>query len=74
MWSIFKAKGKFQQVYNTIKNDLLSHSSIINCYVAEDRLLTNKTSATTNLYWEGKDDKDVHAEILLCGLQLLWDA
>jgi len=55
-----KAKGKFQQSYSTIKNELLSQSSIVDI-TAEDRLLTNNTSETNNLYWEGKDNQtDVH--------------
>jgi ABC-type antimicrobial peptide transport system permease subunit len=57
-----KAKGKFQQNYETIKNELLSRTTISDV-TAEDRLLTNNSSATNNLYWEGKDNKtDVHVE------------
>ena len=53
---LFSAKGKFQQNYNTMKNELLKQSSIINV-TAEDRLFTNSKMSTTNLYWEGKEDK-----------------
>ena len=53
---LFNAKGKFQQNYNTMKNELLNQSSILDV-TAEDRLLTNSTKSTTNLNWEGKDGK-----------------
>ena len=50
----FNAKGKFQQDYNTMKNELLNQSSILNV-TAEDRLLTNSKQSTTNISWEGND-------------------
>ena len=53
---LFSAKGKFQQNYNTMKNELLNQSSIMDV-TAEDRLLTNSTKSTTDLNWEGKDGK-----------------
>ena len=52
----FSAKGKFQQDYNTMKNELLNKSSVLNV-TAEDRLLLNTKQSTTNLYWEGKETK-----------------
>jgi ABC-type antimicrobial peptide transport system permease subunit len=56
------AKGKFLSNYNTMKNELLGQSSILDV-TAEDRLFTNSTSSTVNVNWEGKDDKtDVHVE------------
>jgi ABC-type antimicrobial peptide transport system permease subunit len=53
---LFNAKGKFQQNYNTMKNELLDQSSILDV-TAEDRILTSSRSSTTNLFWEGKSDK-----------------
>ncbi len=52
----FSAKGKFQQDYSTMKNELLNQSSILNV-TAEDRILTNSKQSTTNIYWEGKEGK-----------------
>ena len=61
---LFGAKGKFQQNYNTMKNELLSQSSILDV-TAEDRLLTNSTKSTTNLNWEGKSGEiDLDIEYL----------
>jgi len=58
----FDGKGKFQQNYIAMKNELLSHSSIIDV-TAEDRLFTNPTNATVNLNWEGKQDgNDIQVE------------
>ncbi len=55
-------KGNFLQNYSTMKNELLSQSSIQDV-TAEDRLLINSTQSTTNLYWEGKDNNtDIHIE------------
>jgi putative ABC transport system permease protein len=51
---LFGAKGKFQQNYNAMKNELLRQSSIIGV-TAEDRLFTNGKMSTTNVYWEGKE-------------------
>ena len=48
------AKGKFQQDYNTMKNELLKQSAILNV-TAEDRILTNSKQSTTNISWEGYD-------------------
>ena len=53
---LFKAKGKFQQNYNTAKNELLNQSSILDV-TAEDRLLTASRPSTTSIVWEGKSDK-----------------
>lgn len=50
----FPAKGEFLNSYQAMKNELLNQSSISNV-TAEDRLLTNATKSTTNVYWEGKD-------------------
>jgi putative ABC transport system permease protein len=59
---LFSAKGKFQQSYNTMKNELLNQSSILDV-TAEDRLLTNSTKSTTNLNWEGKSgENDIDIE------------
>jgi putative ABC transport system permease protein len=51
----FEAKGKFQQDYAAMKNELLNLPSIVDV-TAEDRLFTNPTNATVSLYWEGKQD------------------
>ncbi|MGE5812307.1 MAG: ABC transporter permease, partial [Ignavibacteria bacterium] len=58
----FDAKGKFQQNYSAMKNELLNLPSIADV-TAEDRLFTNPTNATVNLYWEGKQDgNDIQVE------------
>ncbi|MGA7722881.1 MAG: ABC transporter permease [Ignavibacteriaceae bacterium] len=44
------------QNYNTMKNELLRQSSIVDV-TAEDRLFTNNGNLTANLNWEGKDSK-----------------
>ena len=53
----FKAQGKFLQNYSTMKNELLNQSSILDV-TAEDRLFTNFSNSTDNLYWEGKESKN----------------
>lgn len=50
----FEAKGKFLQEYNSMKNELLKETSIIDVS-AEDRLLTNFTQSTANIVWQGKE-------------------